>query len=851
MYRAANHCFTFLTLWLPGVCWCRMGENKRARYQSVLLRPTTLLDRIPNVPALVAVSLALVAGQWFSALHFHPMPLVPLLMMPVLSLLAFFGDRAKRSVIPISAAFFFLGSWQVSNLVHPAVPFPIREVVSAALPVEIVGKLGQSPTRVHYRGRLRLENASITSTRPELNIPGALLLTVNHLNRQWQRGDLVRVKLRLREPRNFQNPGSLDYRGLLAIRGIYFTGALQDDREINLISRSPSGLTSLFDRVRVRIGHFVDTHLVGTRGELLKALMIGETGGIPAELWRKFSLTGVVHVLSISGLHVSMFSILTFFLVQWMGSRSTFVLLQFNLLKIGALMSLFPMLFYVGIAGASTPAIRSAVMVAAYLLAILLDRESEVLSSLALAALVISLVWPGSIMEISFQLSFASVLAIVLAVNRTRDILKTRRERDLATRFGLRISLWDKGVLYGVVSLAAIFGTAPLVAYHFNQFSLAGVFANPLVAPLVGFGIVPVGMLVSVFSLILPSVSNLFLPIASFLITLLIGLVDFFSSWTWAFTHIPAPTAMEIATFYIFLASLFRVNKTSGRVALVLSACLLLSVETYLYVATHQPRGRLRITFLDVGAGESSVIELPKRGTLVVDGGGILGEDFDIGRVVVAKYLWANRITRLDAVMMTAPLLHHFGGLQSLVELFPLKEFWSTAQATSGQRFASLERTLETQKVQRVQVSKEKRCRVMEDVIICATEAGPQNTMALQLFYGKTEILLLSDGRQRTQRAPGDELWGGNPTVLKIPGHTAWQTDSLRPGLKIITGRERTGRDAPPKPPFENRVPTFTTAREGAITVESDGIAIGIQGFKGRTLYLKRVPKENNNVQEG
>jgi beta-lactamase superfamily II metal-dependent hydrolase len=209
-----------------------------------------------------------------------------------------------------------------------------------------------------------------------------------------------------------------------------------------------------------------------------------------------------------------------------------------------------------------------------------------------------------------------------------------------------------------------------------------------------------------------------------------------------------------------------------------------------------------------------------------------------MGRAVVAKYLWAKRITTLDGAMMTAPHLHHFGGLQSLAELFPIKEFWSTTRAAQGRRFDSLERALETQKIRRVWISKEKRCRSIESVIICAREAGAQDTLALQLFYGKTEILLLSDGRQRDQGAAGDAPWKGRPTILKIPGHTVWQIDGLRPRLKVITGRERTPRDRLLEP-LENPVPTFTTARDGAVTVESDGISIGIHGFNGRALISR------------
>jgi len=130
-------------------------------------------------------------------------------------------------------------------------------------------------------------------------------------------------------------------------------------------------------------------------------------------LRESFTAAGVNHVLSISGLHVSMLGLVVFWLIRFGCSFNSYLLLRFNWIKLGTFWSFFAVIFYTAIAGAQVPTVRSAIMIGVYELAVLLDREEEVFASLTFAALLIGLVWPGVIADISFQLSFLAVLFIV------------------------------------------------------------------------------------------------------------------------------------------------------------------------------------------------------------------------------------------------------------------------------------------------------------------------------------------------------------------------------------------------------------------------------------------------------
>jgi beta-lactamase superfamily II metal-dependent hydrolase len=120
-------------------------------------------------------------------------------------------------------------------------------------------------------------------------------------------------------------------------------------------------------------------------------------------------------------------------------------------------------------------------------------------------------------------------------------------------------------------------------------------------------------------------------------------------------------------------------------------------------------------------------------------------------------------------------------------------------------------------------------------VIICAEGVGSQQTLAIRLFYGKTQILLLSDGEKKRNAPQNDALVDLSPTILKVPEHGHWNLQDLSPRVMVVSGRAR--RKSIPLLHREE-IPTFATAQDGAVTVESDGVTTEVKGFTGRRLHL-------------
>ena len=162
-------------------------------------------------------------------------------------------------------------------------------------------------------------------------ITGDILLGVRAVRRDWRYGDRVRFWIRPSIPQDSGNPGGFNYATYLAQRDIYVIGFLDSDEEVELLARQPGAARDLVERLRREIRLFIDRSFSQSNGGLLKALVVGDMGGITKETRAAFTAAGVNHVLSISGLHVAMLGLVVFGLIRYFGSLSAFLLLRCNL----------------------------------------------------------------------------------------------------------------------------------------------------------------------------------------------------------------------------------------------------------------------------------------------------------------------------------------------------------------------------------------------------------------------------------------------------------------------------------------------------------------------------------------
>jgi competence protein ComEC len=320
-------------------------------------------------------------------------------------------------------------------------------------------------------------------------------------------------------------------------------------------------------------------------------------------------------------------------------------------------------------------------MVTLVILALLLNRYADLLNSLALAAMVLLLVSPETVFLPSFQLSFLSVWAIGYLLPRVWNPRRSPGEENPPWYRRYLFYLWGTFC----VSLVTQLATFPVVLWWFHQVSLVGLFSNLILVPLTGILITPLGLLALVFSPLSAQLSSWIFGIMSPLLDWTLTLTGFFAGLPLSHVTLSRPGFIEMGFFYVSLLILFNWKKVP-RPAVLFPASL-----TVMLLAFYAPQLRalsgspLRITFLDVGHGSAIVIQLPKGEKVLVDGGGTMNPEFDLGERVVAPYLWQEKITALDIVVVTHPHPDHLNGIPFILSNFKVVQVWVNGQRGEGE----------------------------------------------------------------------------------------------------------------------------------------------------------------------
>jgi competence protein ComEC len=621
-------------------------------------------------------------------------------------------------------------------------------------------------------------------------------LTWRTPERVFFQGDRVSFRAILRRPSGSLNPGGFDYAAYLERQGIDAVATVTGAEMVQFLESGRAhawwAIWNQFDRWRSGIRLAALQSLPQPALGLYVGIIIGDRGYLDPELRDQFMVTGTVHLLSISGSHLGLVTLLIFAVVRW-----TMLLLPVPWLlmlsrritstRLAAVCTLLPVAGYACLAGAELATMRSLLMVAVGLTAIWLGQERRLFHAISAAAVVILLHDPQALFDISFQLSFLSVIAI--AGWLSWPAAAETEERSNEPSFVKTSIRWgrDSLVMSGVVTLVTI----PLVAYYFNQLPWLGLFTNVAAVPVMGILLVPIGLAAGIWQIV---IGGTVLPLASlnlwFLEHFVVGirLVSILPGGEW---HVAAPSVFTILLFYSFLILLWqRVGCKAFRLAAGVGVVLVLLWWAW------SPRmfldgDHFRVTFLDVGQGDSAVVELPDGQVVLIDGGATY-ERFDMDRAVVAPFLWNRGIHAIDQVIGTHPQLDHVGGIDWVLRHFIVKGYWGSGNTREELFYRRLQHSL-ADRGMREQVAREGQeivsygpCRLVvlnppvEDSIdmplLDSHVSGHvlnNRSVVTRLTCGNQVMLFAADvehdGLSRMTHRPSH----GPITVIKVPHHGA------------------------------------------------------------------------------
>ena len=476
-------------------------------------------------------------------------------------------------------------------------------------------------------------------------------------------GERWRFSVRLRRPHGSANPYGFDYESLLMQRAIGATGYVRPGGTARLDDLVPRP-AYLIQRAReiLRERHW-DTLPGYPYAGILIALAIGDQNAIDAKQWQLFARTGVSHLMSISGLHVTMVASLFALLVHWLWRRSSALMLALPARKASALAMFFAAFGYCLIAGFAVPAQRTVYMVGVVALALWANRISSVSRVLCFALLVVLLLDPWAVLAPGFWLSFGAV-AVILYVVTGR--LRARQELTPGRGLALRHSL----VQWGRVQWAITLALAPLLLVWFQQMSLVSPLANAVAIPLVSLVVTPLALAGSVLPL------DFILELAHAAMAVQMWLLEWCAGLPLAVWQQHAPAAWTVALALVGTAWLLLPRGVPAR---WLGLVLLLPM-----FAVEPPApapGGTWITVLDVGQGLAVLVQT-ERHALLYDTGPAYGPGADSGTRVILPYLRASGITGLDAMVLTHDDNDHAGGAVAVLSGLPVGVLYSSLTAS-------------------------------------------------------------------------------------------------------------------------------------------------------------------------
>ncbi len=460
-------------------------------------------------------------------------------------------------------------------------------------------------------------------------------------------GERWRFAVRLRRPHASLNPYGFDYEAALLERGVVATGTVRAHAMAPALRLAVPGrgLRALVDRARSAIRDRLRAALPEApwRGVVI-ALAIGDQAAIPQAQWRMFNRTGISHLISISGLHVTMLGALAGTAAAAVWRRVPRLPLWLPVPKLAALVSVIAATVYCALAGFGIPAQRTVCMLAVAALGRCLDREPSAPRVLALALIVIVAIDPWAPLTAGFWLSFGAV-AMLFHAGSAQGL-------ESSVRAWLRAQ--------GVVTI----GLAPLTLALFGQVSLVGPIVNAVAIPVVSMVVAPLSLLAAVSPMDGPArlahaILALGMPMVEWLAALPLA------AWS---AQVAAPWTIVLASAgAAWLLAPFPVRARWASPALF--------VPLFLVHPDSVAEGQARLDVLDVGQGLSVVIRT-HRHTVVFDAGPRLGTAGDAGERVVLPFLRAVGRSSLDAVVISHPDADHAGGARSLLAGLPVDTLW-------------------------------------------------------------------------------------------------------------------------------------------------------------------------------
>jgi competence protein ComEC len=713
--------------------------------------------------------------------------------------------------------------------------------------IEVIGVVAELPRNGQQGLRFGFDVEKILT--PQASVPPHIYLSTYyekpatplalHAGERW------RLTLRLKQPHGSSNPHGSDFEVWALENNVRAVGYVNNKADNVRLAALADGFNYRIETWRETVrDKFNATLGSAPYAGVLSALTIGDQSSISQAQWQVFTRTGVNHLMSISGLHITMLASLGFALTYWLWRRSTRLTLFLPARKAAALIALLVAFGYALLSGFAVPAQRTVYMVAVVAAALWLNRNFSLGQILSIALLGVLIPDPWAVLSPGFWLSFGAV-ALILYVTANR----------------LKPEHWL--VEYGKVQWAMTIGLIPMLLALFQQVSLVSPIANAFAIPLVSLVVVPLALLGAVLPLDAP------LWLAHSVMGWTMVLLEWLNSlpqavWT---QHAPPPWSIVAGMLGVLWILLPR-----GFPARWLGFLLLLPM--FLNAPESPAQGSVRLIIFDVGQG-LAVAAQTQHHALLYDTGPDFSDGADSGNRILIPSLRAMGISKLDGLILTHDDTDHTGGAASVMQAMPIG--WLSSSLPDGHPLIkqlairqSQQTTLAKSLVMLQQTANNQRCTdgqswqwdgvqfeiLHPDSASYAAEKIRKNNRGcvLRISIGNRHILLAADIEKESEQQLLKEHTDKLPATLLVVPHHGSKTSStdefiaaVRPGYAVFTVGYLNRFGHPKQEVVQRYADSGSTLlrsdMDGAILVEMNAQGLQVERYrKTHRRYWTHIP---------
>lgn len=572
-------------------------------------------------------------------------------------------------------------------------------------------------------------------------------------------GDSLYIEGEFKQPEEARNYKGYNYKQYLKTKKIIGTVELEKVK----ILKSSNG--SFIHNIQKYIRDTINGTLTDEEGNLLLAILLGDKDKLSEDIQESFKTSNLSHMLAVSGAHVSYIILgLTYVLQNSIIGK-----------KNGKIVCIIFLLAFMAITNFTPSVTRACIMAILTLFSSIIYRKSDVYTNISVAALITLIFNPYSLLDLGFQLSYGGTIGIIIFIKRIQE----KKSNSKVINYIKQMAL---------VSIYANIIIIPIMMYHFNTVSFTFIISNIMASPILGI-IVITGFLFIIASITVKPLTRLIAIFIKPILSILIKISQICSKLPFSNILVVTPYMFNVISYYAIILYCIKSKKNNKCKIIICLLIVLILINFIIYIFPQ----KLRIFFIDVGQGDSTLIITPDKKTVLIDGGG--SDSFDVGKKVLLPYLLDRRILKIDYVLISHFDTDHCGGILTIMEKVKVKNIIISEQAEHSENYERFKKLMIHKKIRLIEVKKGDKIKIerySEFKILFPTSRllseNPlnNNSIVAQFNYNNFKMLFTGDieklAEQQILKAEKAEI---RADILKVAHHGS-KTSSIPEFIKAV-----------------------------------------------------------------